>query len=224
VPEVSVVTAVRNGEAYLAEAIDSVLQQAVPLEYIVVDDGSTDRSAQIAAAYGDRLTLLRQPAAGVAAALNHGIARASAPFLAFLDADDVWEPNKLSRQLALFEQDPGLTMVFGARVEFASGAAAADRGRWSVRTQPHEACYAGGILIRTDAVRRCGGFDESLALGAFIDLAGRIRDAGGRQEVTGDLVVRRRVHGGNLSIAQAGARQDFLTVARAALRRRRAAG
>lgn len=85
-----------NGQAYIAEAIDSVLRQThQDFELIVVDDGSTDASAAIVAGYGERVRVLRQANRGVSAARNAGIAASRGDFIAFLDSDDYWEPDFL---------------------------------------------------------------------------------------------------------------------------------
>jgi len=111
---ISVVIAVYNGEAYVADAIRSVLAQAgVELELIVVDDGSTDATPGITRGFSDpRLTVLRQENRGVAAARNAGIARARGEFIAFLDADDVWLPTKLQRQMQLFSERPEVGLAY----------------------------------------------------------------------------------------------------------------
>jgi len=106
-PSVSVVIPVFNKEAYLTETIDSVLAQTRrPDEIIVVDDGSTDRSAEIAAAYGSAIHLIRQANAGESSARNRGIEASSGDWIALLDGDDVWEPERLEQQfLALQDAD-----------------------------------------------------------------------------------------------------------------------
>lgn len=105
---VSVITPCYNGERYLAETIESVLGQTYAnWEMIVIDDGSTDRSADIAAAYAardSRIQLLTQSNAGAACARNAGIRQARGRYIALLDADDVWEPVFLERQLAFMEE------------------------------------------------------------------------------------------------------------------------
>ena len=93
---------VRNGERFLSEAIESVLEQAD--ELIVVDDGSTDRSAAIAARLG--VTLLQQEQLGLVAALTRGTAESTAPYVARMDADDVSLPGRLERQVAALEARP----------------------------------------------------------------------------------------------------------------------
>jgi glycosyltransferase involved in cell wall biosynthesis len=95
-PLVSIIMPCYNGGAFLAEAIASVLGQTLQdFELIVVDDGSTDGSAGILARYGDRVRVIRQANRGVSAARNAGIEAASGEFIAFLDADDYWEPDFL---------------------------------------------------------------------------------------------------------------------------------
>lgn len=99
-PFISVVIPVYNRAAFIAEAIDSVLIQNVEgVEIIVVDDGSTDTSADVVAGYGDRVRLIRQENAGCAAARNTGIEASRGTWIAALDSDDYWLPGKLVAQL-----------------------------------------------------------------------------------------------------------------------------
>jgi len=111
-PLVSVVIPVYNGERYLGEAIDSVLRHSFAgSEIIVVDDGSTDRTADVATAYGSAVRYFRQHQSGSGAARNRGIEVARGSLFAFLDADDVWTPNKLAIQKSAFDADPELELV-----------------------------------------------------------------------------------------------------------------
>ena len=132
---VSVIIPVRNGEAYLGAAIESVLAQTIPpLETIVVDDSSTDGSARVARSFGERVRYTSQPRGGSAAARNRGIQLARGNFFGFLDADDVWLPEKLAIQTAAFAADPELDLAFGLVVEFRAPdePSAAPHGRRSV--------------------------------------------------------------------------------------------
>ena len=98
-PLVSVIVPVHNGARFLAAALDSVAAQDYgSMEILVVDDGSSDNSAEIAASY--RVRLLQQPNRGVAEARNAGVAESSGELLAFLDQDDLWLERKVSRQVS----------------------------------------------------------------------------------------------------------------------------
>ena len=99
-PLVSVIVPVYNMDKYVAETIDSVLSQTFQdVEVIVVDDGSTDQTPSILARYGSRIGVIRQENRGCPAALNRGIREARGQWIAWVSADDVWEPTKLKRQV-----------------------------------------------------------------------------------------------------------------------------
>jgi glycosyltransferase involved in cell wall biosynthesis len=109
---VDVILPAFNGSRVIRRALDSAFVQRVPLRVIVVDDGSTDDSAQIARSYGERVTVISQANRGVSGARNTGLAEARAPYIAFLDQDDVWEPGKLERQLEVLVAVPDVGLVF----------------------------------------------------------------------------------------------------------------
>lgn len=118
-PAVDVVIPAFNAEGTLAAAIRSCLAQSESaLRVIVVDDGSTDRTASIAASSGDpRVTLIRQANCGIAAAMNAGIRAGNAPFVARLDADDLSHPDRHRLQMARFARQPELVALSGAHIE-----------------------------------------------------------------------------------------------------------
>src|SRR5262245_20179101 len=106
---VSVVIPCYNAGRFLKETLESILAQTRPaLEVIVVDDGSTDDSAAVAGAFGPPVRVLRQSNQGESVARNRGLDEARGDWVAFLDADDVWAPDKLERQLAAVEGSPGV--------------------------------------------------------------------------------------------------------------------
>ncbi|MDF2765542.1 MAG: glycosyltransferase family 2 protein, partial [Rhodospirillales bacterium] len=115
-PLVSVVIPAFNAERFLARTLDSVSRQTYSaLEIIVVDDGSLDGTAGIVrqqAALDPRVRLIRQENAGVAAARNRGIAESDGCFVAPLDADDLWHPQKIELQLRRFEERPSAGLVY----------------------------------------------------------------------------------------------------------------
>ena len=113
-PTISVVIPVHNGADTVARAIDSVLEQTYPAcECIVVDDGSTDDTGRVVARYGARVIYLLQANAGVSAARNNGARRASGEWLAFLDADDWYFPDRLRWHADWIARDPSLDFLTG---------------------------------------------------------------------------------------------------------------
>jgi len=113
-PRFSVVIPVYNGQAFVARAIESVLAQSWPAyELIVVDDGSTDDTATVVARFGDRVRYCRQDNAGVSAARNRGAEMATGDWLAFLDADDWYYPDRLRWHAEWIAREPGLDFLTG---------------------------------------------------------------------------------------------------------------
>lgn len=171
---VTVVMPVYNGSAYLQATLDSVLGQTHDhLELIVVDDGSTDGSAAIvehAARADPRVRLLRQQNSGVAAARNRAIAEAAGTYIAPIDADDLWHPEKLAAQLSLMRPEVGMVYAWHTRIDTAGNILGPFdfRPTFSGEVLPfmvlHNLAGASVPLLRTDLVRRLGGYDVSLRL------------------------------------------------------------
>lgn len=112
-PPVTVLVPTFNNGRYIREALDSVLNQSYrDFEVIVIDDGSTDDTAQVLSGYGERVRYILQDNRGVSAARNNGMRMARGRYVAFLDADDIWEPDNLRVKVALLEQRPELGAVF----------------------------------------------------------------------------------------------------------------
>ncbi len=153
---VSVVIPVYNGAAFLAAALESVRAQTrPPAEVIVVDDGSTDASAEIAIASGAHV--LRHPHQGPSPTRNAGILTASQPWVAFLDADDLWEPEKLSCQWVAVERCPHVGIVFTDCTLFCSGRTVVDSFLAQRRNYRHIArtVVAPGVMFcDPDSLRR----------------------------------------------------------------------
>lgn len=132
-PVVSVVMPAYNAERFVDEAVESVLTQSHQrLEVIVVDDGSTDGTGARVRAYGDQVRYLRQANAGAGAARNRGVEAATGDYVAFLDADDLWRPEKLEVQLEIATRNPASGLIACDGVRFATGSIVGGRllSRW----------------------------------------------------------------------------------------------
>jgi glycosyltransferase involved in cell wall biosynthesis len=216
---VSVVIPVYNGVRYLAQAIESALGQTrPPQQVIVIDDGSDDGSVEAARVYGGIVESVSQPRAGAAAARNEGIRRATAQFVAFLDADDVWEPAKLERQLAA-HASAGADILFTHVTEFRD---TSDDGAAGLRSMA--GLIPSTAMIRRSAFERIGGFNPTWRVGEFIDWYMRAMEGGLQSHVVSEMLVRRRVHGQNTGQRDKDGQQDYARLLKAALDRRRRAG
>jgi glycosyltransferase involved in cell wall biosynthesis len=184
--DVDVLIPVRDGARFLPACLDSVFTQTLPARaVIVVDDGSTDETPRILSDYAARrpnLHVIRTAPHGVSHARNLALAASRATFVAFLDSDDVWLPEKLARQMALFAANPS-QLGFVHCAYFCID----EDGRRVRRPRVIEPCKRGdvfadlleghglagsasAVLARRDLVTAAGGFDESLFLGEDWDL------------------------------------------------------
>jgi glycosyltransferase involved in cell wall biosynthesis len=188
---VSVVLPVRDGERYIGEALDSVAaQRYVPAETIVVDDGSSDRSAAIARQRGARV--IAGGHHGIAHARNAGVIAARGELIAFLDADDVWTPGSLKLRVEYLELRPELGFVFGRTQEFVDPAVRPRLRRGLVTDEP--LATTSTLVVRCSAFARTGMFDESLVIGEDIDWITRAQDGGIRGSYIDHVCVLRRLH------------------------------
>jgi glycosyltransferase involved in cell wall biosynthesis len=222
-PLVSVIIPAYNAERYLAEAIESVLAQSYyPLEIIVVNDGSTDNTAAVAANFGDRISYHHHQNSGLSRTLNRGVGLARGEFLAFLDADDLWASEKTRLQVEAFAAAPELEAVFGGIRHFLCPTLdAASRGQLHCPAEDAPGYFKLTMLIRREAFRRVGGFDERWQVGDFVDWFARAREAGLRTRMLDTVVALRRIHGANLTRRESHRQADYLRILHAALERRR---
>ncbi len=220
---VSVIIPVHNCEAYLAEAIASVLAQTYrPLETIVVDDGSTDRTADVARRFQDAVEYHRLTHRGAGAARNTGVDLAQGDYIAFLDADDLWRQDKLARQMARFDESAALDMVFGHVEHFISPELEAHVAqRIACPSGPMPGYCASSMLAKRGVLERVGRFQENLRVAEFVDWYSRATDAGLVSLMLSATLVRRRIHGDNLTIRERRSQADYLRTVKAAIDRQR---
>jgi glycosyltransferase involved in cell wall biosynthesis len=225
VPElVSVIIPIFNAAAYLPQAVASVrAQDHSPLEIIVVDDGSTDTTADVAQSLPD-VRYFHQPNAGPAAARNRGIREARGEILAFLDADDLWATGKLAAQLPVLRQFPDEHLVAGHVEQFTSDDVAPTANRDTVVPRDHgrRAYTVGALLVRREDFHKVGGFDPALRFGEFMDWLSRAKTRGLREQVLDQVVLYRRLHATNTTRLARDHQRHYLTAIRRHLERQRA--
>ena len=211
---VSVVVPAWNAERFIEEALRSIVEQTIrPAEIIVVDDGSTDATARRAGSFHRSVTVISREHAGIGPARTVGVAASTSELVAFLDADDLWLPDKLERQLALLDADAATDAVFSQIDEFHD---AVDVPPVGVRP-PHRAVaapLASAALIRRDRLDRLGPF-VTTAVGEWVWWWSRARAHGVREEFVPHVLVRRRLHSHNNSHVRHDGGQTFMAIARA---------
>lgn len=220
---VSVVIPVYNGERYIGEALESVLRQSAPAaQIIVVDDGSTDGSAAVAQAFAN-VTYCLQDNAGAAAARNRGIGYTTSEFIAFLDADDLWHPLKLERQLQAFVNRPELDIVFCHVDEFLTRDSPATQGAGPQLRKGFPAFAPSAALAKRDAFDRVGLFATDCGVGEFIDWYARAMDAGLEGLALPETLFERRIHDANQGVTKRDSyNSQYLRILKKTLDRRRA--
>ncbi|MFQ5500542.1 MAG: glycosyltransferase family A protein, partial [Candidatus Zixiibacteriota bacterium] len=213
---VSVIIPAYNCERFLAETIESVLAQSYrPIEVIVVDDGSTDQSAEIARSYND-VNYIFQANQGTAVARNTGLAAAQGELIAFLDHDDVWMPNKLEVQVGYLIEHPGVELTicriqnfFDPRVDVPPGARIVPQMREQINFMT--------MVARKEVFDRVGGFDPSYRVGNDFDWVTRAKDLGIAMTILPETLMLRRVHETNLSHDTQTQRADLFRLVKASI-------
>ncbi len=205
---VSVLIPAYNAAAYIRQSVTSALdQRGVGVEVIVIDDGSTDATGAILAEFGDAVRVLRQANAGHVKARNNGARLASGEWLAFLDADDEWLPDKLAKQLC--RADEQTNVVYTERANFG------DCGRITVRQSASQELLEGdlfeallvhgnfitvsSVIIRKSIFEQLNGFEEELLVCEDWDMWLRYSAQGGRIGVRREPLTRYRWHSGAMT-------------------------
>ncbi len=225
-PLVSVIVPCYNAARFLPEAIASARRQRYePLEVLVVDDGSTDETPQVAPQFGADVRYFRKENGGVASARNVGLREARGEIIAFLDADDQWPDGKLALQLARLDADATLDVVTG-RIQYIElpGAERPDlrfEGPDRTLTQVH----LGAGLYRRRAFDTVGPFDETFHMSEDSDWFLRARELGLKIVVMAEVTLLYRLHDSNLT-RNATARDYMMTemIHKSLARRRRRDG
>lgn len=220
-PLVSCVVPVFNGERFLSEALDSIIVQSYqPLEVVVVDDGSTDGTPQVLASYEARIRRLWQPRQGPGAARTRGILSARGQLIAFLDADDLWHPEKLERQMAQFGRRPRLDLCLSYVQNFWMPELQdeAERYRGHRVSQPLPGYSPVAMLARRQVFDAVGFFSPRLRHVHDTEWFLRAREYGAVIEMLPDVLVYRRFHKANRSrLLATASRDEYLDLVKASL-------
>ncbi len=223
--KISVIIPAYNSAGYLSEAIESVLQQTVPpQEIIVIDDGSTDDTESVAKQFKNKVHYVYQEHAGVAVARNKGLQKSKGDLITFIDADDIWLKDKIELQLHLFQQNPEAEMIIGF-LQRVYGKC--NEGSLKVFDKDESGIFVlslGSTLIRKDVFEKVGNFDEELALSEDLDWFLRAREAEIRVDVHEEVVQLYRQHEDNTTKDKLATNHYMLRAIKKSLDRRRGFG
>jgi len=222
-PLVSCIVPVFNGERYLGEALESILKQTYrSREVIVVDDGSTDATATVVDKFGEQVCYFKQPNQGAAAARNLGFAAAKGEFVAFLDADDLWHPEKLARQMARFEARPALDYCFAHVQNFWESVEEQQKFADHRIAKPLPGYSTCTLLTRRSLFATVGQFNTTISHADDTDWFLRASEIGAVMEMLSDVLLYRRLHHANISrVRAANSRDQYLHMIKNTLDRRR---
>ena len=219
----SVIIPVYNCDHYLGEAIESVLAQSYrPLEILIIDDGSTDNSAEIAKSFIPHIQYYYQPNNGAATAINYGINLSQGDFLTFLDSDDLWSKDKLMLQFQCLAKNPHLDIIFGHVQQFISPELDnVTRQRFEIPKEIMQGIHRGTMLIKRQSFLNVGYFSSGWHIAEFIDWYIKAKELNLEMAVIPDIILKRRIHQSNTGIIKKDQRSEYVKLIKQTLDRKR---
>lgn len=224
-PLVSVIMAARDAEKYIEEALDSIAaQQYQPLEVLVIDGASADRTCEIAGAY-PFVRIIQQEGSGLTWAYNTGVKAAQGEFICFLGADDLWRPGKLAHQVRYLRERPEVDLLHTHMRFFANPGSTIPKvfkpdliGR-DMRGRVLET-----VMVRRSLFEQVGLFDPAYTIAADVDWMTRANDLGCRVEFLDETYLDKRIHETNTSHGVQINTRELMQIMKASAARRRASG
>lgn len=199
-PLISVIIPVYNGDKFLKETVQSILNQTISdYEIIVIDDGSTDSTAEVAQSI-DKVRYFFQEKSGVGIARNYGIAKSKGSIIAFQDSDDIALPTRLEEQLAEFQKNSDLGALYSYIQNFLSDSV--EKPEWLPQSQLETelSCYGTcALMARKEVFNVVGAFNPDYHAAEDLEWLMRVKDANIRVEMLRKVLIKRRVHANNLS-------------------------
>jgi glycosyltransferase involved in cell wall biosynthesis len=220
---ISVVLAVYNGERYVSDAIKSILDQDYPnYEIIVVNDGSDDQTLATLQAYGNKINLISlEVNKGQGFARNYAIKHAKGKFLAFLDHDDMWVSDKLSKQHHFFITQPSCDYVICRMTsQLLEGQEWPSNLNLNHYSKDSVALILGTTLIKKKSFLKVGWFDSQFGSADDTDWFARASDAGLKKGVVDEVLLVKRIHSSNISLNSAEANKNLFKALRSSVRRK----
>ncbi len=215
---VSIVIAAHNEEAFITEALQTVHAQTYkPIEVIVVDDGSEDRTAELAATHN--VHLIQQPHLGPSTARNTGLRTAHGEYWTIFDADDLMPPQRIENQVAHLQHHPHHQIVLGLTTAFVTpGEPRPPHYNPTWDNGPFPAC-AGTLFARRSVLEAVGYYDETISLAYDVEWLARAKDAGVVAGQIDELCLHYRIHSGNTSAQKPAVHQSMLRLLRESIHR-----
>ncbi|MBP1745881.1 MAG: glycosyltransferase [Deltaproteobacteria bacterium] len=219
---VSAIIPVYNGGAFLREAVESIRQQDYePLEIIIVDDGSTDNTKEVAAGFGKEVRYVYQPNSGLPATRNKGLKMARGNVIAFLDVDDLWSKDKLKIQNPLLKESPFTEIVLGHTQILMLTGIIDGKHTFKEWSDPVLAMSVCSTVFRRSVFDKVGLFDETQRYGDDWDWFMRARELGVEMVIHKEVIHLYRRHGQNMTNQQALNNHYFIRLLKKSLDRRR---
>ncbi len=222
---VSVIIIVKNGELFLASAIDSVLKQDYrPLEIIVVDGHSTDKTQVISQSYPD-VSYIQQQKTGVSDAYNLGVDKAKGKLVAFLSHDDLWTPDKLTTQVDYLLENPEVQYTIAKFIYFLEPGTISPAGfRKELLKGEHVGRIMETLVARKSVFEKVGKFDTGLNTAEDVDWYSRANDLQIPMAIIPRVLLHKRIHGRNISLNVDENNQNLLNALRQSVHRKKADG